>query len=75
MEIFDFENYKDFTNNWVHSQPKKGRGIYRKMALHIGVNPVIISQVLNGDRHFSAEQTLEVTEFLGLGPLSPTIIL
>lgn len=66
MSIFNFKSYKKFCNDWVLQQPKAGRGQFRKMALHLNVNPVIITQVLKGDRNFNEEQAYELTQFLGL---------
>ena len=69
MDLFKYDDYKLFTNDWIEKRPKKGRGYYRKLSLFLEVKPVIISQVLKGERHFSLEQALEVCEFLALNEL------
>lgn len=49
--------------------PKNGHGQLMKIAKHIGVNPVVVTQVLKGPRDFSEEQALRLTNYLGLNAL------
>jgi uncharacterized protein (TIGR02147 family) len=69
MEIFDFTKYKEFIRNKVHTYPKKGHGIYRKLGLHIGLNSVEISQIFKGHRDLTLEQALAVSEFFNFNSL------
>ncbi|MGZ3650736.1 MAG: TIGR02147 family protein [Bdellovibrionota bacterium] len=64
--IFDFTDYKRFLQAWMASMPKKGRGQARKLAEHLGVHPVVVSQILSGSRDLSHEQALDVAVYLGL---------
>lgn len=66
MEIFDFTDYKVFTREKLKAFAKLGRGQARKLALHLNINSVVISQILKGNRDFTLEQGFEVAEFLGL---------
>ena len=66
MTIFDFHEYKPFLAKLIHSFPKNGRGQARKLAEHLNVNSVVISQILAGDRHFTPEHAIQVAVYFGL---------
>lgn len=66
MNIFDFDDYKDFLRETIAKLPKKGRGEVNKMAANLNVHPTLISQVLGGDRDFSPEQIHKLCGYLGL---------
>lgn len=66
MQIFDYLDYKSYLNDLIRSYPKQGRGQARKLAEHLAVNSVVISQVLSGTRDFSTEQALSVAGYFGL---------
>lgn len=67
--LFSFTDYVVFLKAYIENQPKKGRGLIQKLALHLGVNPTFVSQVMSGLKNFSVEQGFEVMEFLGLAGL------
>ena len=69
MDIFEFNDYKTLINTWVKSQPKAGHGQLRKMAQHLGVNSVVMSQVFRGDRQLNLEQALSLSRYVGLNDL------
>lgn len=66
MTIFYYYDYRQFLRETFASQPKKGRGKSAELAAALRIHPTIVSQVLSGRRDFSAEQALEVCEFLKL---------
>lgn len=66
MYVFEFKDYKPFLNRLIVQSPKKGRGLSRRLAEHLHVSPVLISQVLSGSRDFTPEQSLLIAEFFGL---------
>jgi len=66
MNIYQFEDYRLYFNSWVKTQPKAGRGEYRKLAVQLGVSSTMVSQVFKGDKNLNPELGLEVSEFLGL---------
>ena len=66
MEIFDFTDYKEFVLKKVQTYPKKGHGILRQIGIHIGLNSVVISQILRGKRDFTMAQALKTAEFFSL---------
>lgn len=66
MDIFEYTDYKLFLKNLIESMPRRGHGQFRKLALHLEVNSVVISQILSGDRDFTLEQGLRVAKYYGL---------
>lgn len=66
MKVFEFRDYKEFLKSWLKEHPKGGRGQLKKMSDHLAVSTTLISQVINGEKHFSLETGAEVTEYLGL---------
>lgn len=67
MSIFETHDYKAFVRDWVESRPSGGRGQYRLMAAAIGVSTTLVSQVVNGEKHFSMENSVDLAEFMALG--------
>ena len=69
MDIFEYNEYKNFLRDWVKEHPRGGRGQLRKMAAEVNVSTTLLSQVLNGDKHLSLETAAEVADYIGLsGP-------
>lgn len=66
MNIYSYKEYKAFLRDLIESYPKQGRGQARRLADHLAVNSVVISQVLSGSRDFTSEQALLVANFFGL---------
>jgi hypothetical protein len=69
MELFEFDSYKKYVLAWIESKPNRGRGLFRRLAEHLRVNPVYISQTLKGPKDLSLEQGFAVCEYLGLNDL------
>jgi uncharacterized protein (TIGR02147 family) len=63
MDIYHYENYKEFLNEKISELPKKGRGVKGKLALALRCQTSYVSQVLGGNADFSLEQCYEVTKF------------
>ncbi|MDO9183364.1 MAG: TIGR02147 family protein [Bacteriovorax sp.] len=61
--IFDYLDYKIYIQNVIEDSPSKGRGMKLKIAEFLGCQNVLISQVLNGERHFSSEQGARLNKF------------
>lgn len=66
MTIYEYRDYKTFISEKIVQMPRKGYGQARKLAEHIGVHSVVVSQILSGERHFTQEQSLDVAIFFGL---------
>lgn len=75
MNIFEFTDYKAFLKAYMANLPKRGRGQSRKLADHLGVSSVVISQVLKADRHFTPEQALLTAQFFALDSLSSNYLI
>jgi uncharacterized protein (TIGR02147 family) len=65
MWISEFKNYKAFIRAVMKTFPKSGRGQSRRLAEHLGVAPIVVSQILSRDRHFTTDQAVKVAEFFG----------
>ncbi len=66
MWITDFNDYKAFLKALIKTYPKGGRGQSRRLAEHLGVAPIVVSQILARDRHFSPDQALRATKHFGM---------
>lgn len=69
MNVFEFENYKDFVNQELAHRPKKGRGEFMKLSKFLRVHTTMITHIFRGDHHLSQEHGLAVAEYLGLNTL------
>lgn len=69
MSLFETEDYRAFLKTWIRSLPKNGRGEVNRIAEVLNVNPTVVSQTLSGTRDFTPEQTLDLTEHMGLSEL------
>lgn len=55
-DLFDFNSYKKYVEYVINLKPGRGRGERTKLSAFVGCNTTYISQVLNGQSHFSLEQ-------------------
>ncbi|MBX9768314.1 MAG: TIGR02147 family protein [Bdellovibrionales bacterium] len=69
MTLFEYDNYKAYVLGILKKMPNAGYGQFRKIAKHLQVNSVIVSQVFKGDRQLSPEQGLDLAEYFGLSDL------
>lgn len=67
--IFDYTDYKLYIRERIQALPSRGRGQMAKLAAHLNINSVVISQVFKGDRELTAEQALLVAEYFGFTAL------
>lgn len=65
--IFEFKDYKKFLQAYEESRKAFQRGFRTKLAEVIGCQNGYITQVMNGEAHFSLEQGMRVAKFLQLG--------
>lgn len=66
MAVFEYSDYKRFILSTLQKMPKEGYGQFKKMAEHLEVNSVIISQVFNGPRDLNSEQAVDLAAYFGL---------
>lgn len=69
MSIFLYENYKEALKYVIRSQSANKRGVFRRLAEHLGVHATLVSQVISGNKDFTEEQLFSVCEHLGIGQL------
>jgi uncharacterized protein (TIGR02147 family) len=69
VSIFIFDSYKSFLEKKIPTTDNLGRGFTTRLARFMKINPSFLSQVIKGDKHFSLEQALKVSEFLSLNAL------
>jgi len=67
MSIFDYTDYKAYVRDWIASQPKKGRGLIRRMAEHLKMSSTMLSHIFQGDKHLNLEAVSDLVEFMGIG--------
>jgi len=68
-KIFNYTNYQVYLNNWIENMPKKGRGMRRALALHIGIPQGQLTRILSGDFDFTVDQAVKAISFLELSKL------
>jgi uncharacterized protein (TIGR02147 family) len=69
MSVYDFDEYKPLILGILKKMPQEGYGQFRKMAAHLQVNSVIISQIFKGNRELSPEQALDLSQYFGFSEM------
>lgn len=69
MNIFTYEEYKQYLRDWIEHRPKKGRGEINAMATHLDINSSLLSAILNTERNLTTEQAFDLNNYLGHGEL------
>jgi uncharacterized protein (TIGR02147 family) len=64
--VYDSNDYKLFLRDWLHDRPKNGRGEARQIAQRLNISTTLVSQVLNGDKHFTMESASDLVDYLAL---------
>lgn len=75
MSIFLQDDYKAFVRDFIASQPRKGRGMSRRIAEHLNIHPAMVSQIFSGSRELTPEQALDLAGFMGLSELEANCFL
>jgi uncharacterized protein (TIGR02147 family) len=66
MNVFAYSDYCDLLRAWLRTLPKEGRGVAQKLAAHLRVSSVLMSQVLGGTRTLQADYAFGIAQFMGL---------
>lgn len=69
FSLFAFDDYKAAFDARLKAMPKAGHGQLRKIAEHLRVNSVVMSQVFRGDKHLTPEQAVDVAGYFGWSEL------
>jgi uncharacterized protein (TIGR02147 family) len=64
--VYEYTDYKRFLNEFIASQPNKGRGLRKNLAEAIRCQVAYVSHVLSGNYHFSIEQAEAASRFFDL---------
>jgi hypothetical protein len=65
MWIVEFRDYKQFLKAVIATYPRHGRGLSSRLAELLNVAPIVITQILKGERHFNPDQTAKVAIYFG----------
>lgn len=66
MNIFQFEDFREYVFREIKSKPNGGRGELLKISKHAKLHTTSLSQILKGDRVISMEHALSLAEYFGL---------
>ncbi len=69
IHIYKFDDYKAYIKALIDKSPNKGRGQFRKISSFLNVHSTLVSQVLSGNKDFSMEQALKITEYFKFNKL------
>lgn len=69
MSLFSGEDYKSFLRERIEQMPRRGHGELQRISTELKMHPTRVSQVVNGDMHFTVEQAAGLCRYLGLGQL------
>ncbi|MBI1861558.1 MAG: hypothetical protein HYR96_11635 [Deltaproteobacteria bacterium] len=67
ISVFQYTEYKSFVLE--AARLLGGRGQFRKMALHLGVHPTLITLIFRGDRHLTSDQAADLCSYLHLSEI------
>lgn len=66
QSLFDMTDFRNYVRSWTHA---RGRGEYRKISLTLGVHSTLISQIFNGKKCLTEEQSAKLCDYMGLNSL------
>lgn len=69
LSIFSFDNYVEYTSQYVQSLPKAGWGFATKMAEACGIQQALFSQILSNEKDFTPEQALKFAQYIKLNEI------
>lgn len=64
LSVFDFRDYKSYLKAWIKSQRRHGHGEKTRIVEAIHCHSGYVSQVIEGNAHFSAEQVALLNRYL-----------
>lgn len=68
-EIFKFTNYREYLAEWIAAQGDQAYGLKGKIAQSLGISSSLLSQVLKGEKTFTADQASDVCDYLRLNEI------
>lgn len=67
--IFSFLDYRVYLAAWIESQGASAYGMKGRIAEALGVSSSLVSQALSGLKGFTADQTSDLCDFIGLSEM------
>jgi uncharacterized protein (TIGR02147 family) len=65
MDLYSFDDYRDYLVEIIHSSANNGYGKLAEIATFCNMNPATITLVLKKDRDFTIDQAYDVASFFG----------
>ena len=69
VRLYNYDNYKEYVNDWISSQTNAGRGKYLELSKYLGMHTTLISQIFKGDRELNHDQGFKLCEYFGFSDL------
>lgn len=69
VRLYNYDNYKDFVNDWIRNQANAGRGRYLEISKFLNIHTTLTSQIFKGDRDLNHDQGFQLCSFLGFNQL------
>ena len=66
MDIFQFEDYREYVSARLKSLPSRGRGQYKLISEHLRIHSTTVSQIFAGDRNLSPDQACGLARYFEL---------
>ena len=66
MNTYEYEDYRNYLNDWISSQPGNGRGMLKKWAHECSVHSTLLSQVMAKKKDMSLELAERIAQSIGL---------
>ena len=65
MNLFEHEEYKKYTNEFIYLRPSNGRGQYLKIAKLLNIHTSLVSQIFKGEKDLTPEHAAKLNDYFG----------
>ena len=69
MNLFEYDNYKDFVRDHLKTMPRKGHGQYMRIAQVLDIHTTMVTHIFKGKTNLSVEQALKLAEYFAFSEL------
>ena len=69
VRLYNYDNYKDFVNDWIRVQKKSGRGKYLEISKFLNIHTTLTSQIFKGERELNHDQGYSLCDYLGFNEI------
>lgn len=67
--IFDFTNYRAYLAQWIADQGDRSYGLKGRISAALNISSSLLSQILKEEKSFTADQTSDLSDFMGLSEI------